>query len=78
MNLGKFFKTNTGKRIMSAILGFGLATFFRTVCKDRYCIVFKAPPLDDIEDKIFKDGKKCYTYKTEGIKCDSNVKAVSA
>ena len=45
---------------MSAILGFGLATLFRTVYTDRNCIVFQAPPLDEIEGKTFKHGEKCY------------------
>ena len=35
MHLRKFFSTDSGKHIMSAILGFGLASLFRVVCKDR-------------------------------------------
>jgi hypothetical protein len=77
-NLSKFFRTETGKHIMSAILGFGLATLFRTVCTDRNCIVFEAPPLDDIEGKIFKHGEKCYKFKSVSTKCDSSKKTISA
>ena len=43
MHLSKFVQSNTGKHIMSAILGFGLATLFRVACADRNCIIFKAP-----------------------------------
>ena len=33
MHLGKFVHTETGKYLMSILLGFGLASLFRTVCK---------------------------------------------
>ena len=33
VNFGKFVHTETGRRLMSMLLGFGLASLFRTVCK---------------------------------------------
>jgi hypothetical protein len=78
MNLGKFFKTESGKHIMSAILGFGLATMFRVVCKDRNCLIFKAPNLEDIDDKVFQQGDKCYTFKVKNVKCKEGVRSVEA
>jgi len=74
--LGRFVHTETGKIIMSILLGFGLASLFRTVCKDRDCIIFHAPPLDKIQDKIYKNGDKCYKYTPVATKCDANVKIV--
>ena len=76
MYLGKFVHTETGKIIMSILLGFGLASLFRTVCKDRDCIIFHAPPLDKIQDKIYKNGDKCYKYTPVATKCDANAKIV--
>ena len=76
MHLAKFFQTKTGKYIMSALLGFGLASLFRTVCKDKNCIIFHAPPLDQIDDKIYKHDGKCYSYKSETTKCDSSKRSV--
>jgi len=76
MYLSKFVHTKTGKYVMSIILGFGLATLFRTVCKDKNCIIFHAPPLDEIENKIYKQDNKCYTFKNESTKCSSNKKIV--
>ena len=49
MYLNKFLHTHSGKYIMSVILGFGLATLFRTVCKGKNCLLFKAPPMDEID-----------------------------
>ena len=74
--LGRFVHTETGKIIMSILLGFGLASLFRTVCKDRDCIIFHAPPLDKIQDKIYKNGEKCYKYTPVATKCDANAKIV--
>ena len=34
LHLSKFIHTPTGKLIMSIIFGFGLASFFRKVCKE--------------------------------------------
>ena len=62
VHLGKFVHTQTGKYIMSIILGFGLATFFRAICKGNHCIEFHAPPLEEIENKIYKYDNKCYKF----------------
>ena len=43
MNLRRLIYSDIGKYIISILLGLGLATLFRKVCKDRNCIVFKAP-----------------------------------
>ena len=77
MYLGKFVHTETGKIIMSILLGFGLASLFRTVCKDKECLIFYAPPLDKIQDKIYKSGEKCVKYSHMPTKCNSNVKTVT-
>lgn len=77
MHLSKFFHTQNGRYIMSVILGFGLATLFRTVCKGKNCIVFKAPPMDEIQDKIYKHQDKCYRYTAVTTKCDAKKENVS-
>ena len=47
-NLGKFVHTKTGKIIMSIILGLGLASLFRKVCKNYDCIQLYAVPFNKI------------------------------
>jgi hypothetical protein len=37
---------------MSILLGFGLATLFRTVCKGKNCVVVKAPEFEEVNGKI--------------------------
>jgi len=68
----KFLNTNSGKCIMSLLLGFGFASLFRTMCYDKNCIIFKAPPLEKLENKIFTFGNKCVKYNISPTKCDTN------
>lgn len=79
MNLGKFVHTETGKYVMSVLLGFGLASLFRTVCKDKMCMSFYAPPLDKIKDNVYKtkENGSCIKYVPVPSKCFSNYKIVT-
>jgi len=77
MYLGKFIHTETGRIIMSILLGLGLASLFRTVCKDNNCLVFHAPPLDEFKDKIYKTNGKCVKYIPVPTKCSLNAKTVT-
>ena len=65
-----------GKIFISIILGLGLATLFRKVCKDRDCIVFRAPDIKKIHNQIFKFEGKCYKFSEEIERCDNKKKIV--
>ena len=77
LEFGKFIHSKSGKIIMSILMGFGLATLFRTVCKDKECIIFNAPPLEEINEKIYKFENKCYKYTPVSTKCNSKKKIIS-
>ena len=77
MHLGKFVHTETGKYLMSMLLGFGLASLFRTVCKDKHCLIFSALHLDQIQNKIYKNDNKCYKYVPETTKCSKDKKIIN-
>jgi hypothetical protein len=76
MELKKFFTTDSGKTIISIILGLGLATLFRKNCEGKNCFEFIAPTLDDINKKMYKYGKKCFNYEIKSINCDDRKKSV--
>jgi len=76
IHLGKFVHTQTGKVIMSILLGFGLASLFRTICKGKDCLIFHAPPLDEFKDKIYKSNGKCVKYNSVPTKCNSHIKTI--
>ena len=72
MNLDKFVHSYTGKIIMSVLLGFGLATFFRAICKGTHCRIISAPPMEEIEGQTYKFDNKCYKLEKNVIKCKKN------
>ena len=74
MNFKRLLNTSIGQFIISVLLGLGLATLFRKVCKDKNCIVFNGPVISDVEGKIYKYGEKCFTYVPIPTQCDSNKK----
>ena len=76
MELKSFLHSKNGRILMSVLLGIGISTLFRKACKDRNCLVFKAPQYEKIKDKIFKFDNKCYTYKENIKRCDKNKQTV--
>jgi len=76
MNLKRLFNTKTGKLIISIILGLGLATLFRKTCEEKGCLSFKGPDLEDVKNKIYKYGSKCFKYNVKSSNCDNNKKNV--
>ena len=76
LNLGKFVHTETGRVLMSILLGFGLASLFRAVCRGDNCRVFRAPPIEDVKDKIYRMDEKCVKYVPVATKCSMNAKII--
>ena len=65
----KLFYDPTGQILISAIFGLALSFMFVRVCKDN-CIVYYAPNVEDIQDKVFKIDETCYVYKSIPTKCN--------
>jgi len=71
--------TDSGRNLLSIILGLGLATIFRKFCDSKNCYSFIGPEQNAIRDKIFSfdsGNNKCYTMKEQHIKCGSKQKSV--
>lgn len=63
--------------IISALLGFGLATFlFRKNCNNKNCHIFRGPNISDIENYHFKTNNKCYKYIYQHSSCNDNKKII--
>lgn len=76
MNFQRLLHSNIGVIFISILLGLGLATLFRKVCKDKTCIEFNGPILAEVSGKIYKHGEKCYTYTLETDSCKENKKTI--
>lgn len=71
-SLKSIINSYKGKVILSILLGFGIATLFRTACKDRNCLVFRAPSMKEIKGKVFKFNDACYQYTDKSATCNIN------
>ena len=71
--LKEFVNSTRGKYVFSILLGLGLATLFRKACNSRNCLVFKAPTLSDIKDKIYGHNNKCYKFKEQTVSCNNEI-----
>lgn len=76
MYLVKFVHYESGKYLMSILLGFGLATFFREVCVGKNCVSYFAPPVEEIDDAIYKFDDVCYKLHKNAVKCDTTKEIV--
>lgn len=61
--------TESGAIIISVILGIGLASIFRKVCKNGRCVVIKGPKMADTSKYIYQIDDDCYKYTTRSTKC---------
>jgi hypothetical protein len=69
MGMEKMTHTYTGRIIMSVLLGFGLASMFREICKGNNCLKFKSPNNEKLKDTIYSHGDKCYKFFSHTINC---------
>lgn len=76
LDFKRLLESATGKIMISIILGLGLATIFRKICKDGSCIDFHGPVIGDLEHKIYRHDEKCYQYTSVAAKCNPDVKRV--
>lgn len=76
MYIKRLIHSKFGEYVISILLGLGLATLFRKVCKDRNCLKFQGAPLNKITNQIFKFDNKCYKFTSNIKKCDNNKKIV--
>ena len=74
MYLEKFVNSQTGKYVMSILLGIGLATIFRAACKGKRCRVIRSPPLEEVDGQIYKFNGKCYRMEREQTQCSKDKK----
>jgi hypothetical protein len=69
--LGNIMKNDGAAIIVSIILGLGLASLFRQVCKGDKCVIIKGPSIKEISKKVYKIDEKCYKYTPSATSCSS-------
>ena len=72
----RLLDSSLGKILISILLGLGLASLFRKVCTEKYCIQFNGPVISEIDGKIQQYGDECYKYEMFPTKCDETKKII--
>lgn len=67
--LASVLNSEAGSILVSIIIGLGLASFFKKVCKDGRCIVIKGPDVNEIQKNVYKIDNECYTYTPTATQC---------
>ena len=81
----KFIETESGKALISIILGLGVASLFRkkpcsygkSETEKRDCYKFVSPDMKTVEEKVFKYGDQCFSYSSKSSPCDQSKTKVS-
>lgn len=73
IDLSKYIYTKTGRLVISALFGIGLAAIFREVCEKTECMIKIGPTKKDLDEKYRWNGK-CYSIESEAVSCNSNNK----
>ena len=78
MNVKRLLYGKHSKVVLSIILGFGLATIFRKVCKNNKCYEFVSPSLQKVKNNVWKYDNQCYKFTPNLVKCNKNKKVLKA
>ena len=70
LQIEKFFRSQSGIKLFSIMLGLGVAGLFKMSCDSRSCIVFKGPNFEDKKKKTIKYNDKCYHVREKMIPCE--------
>lgn len=55
--------------VISFMLGVGIASMMRPVCKGPECVVVRGPPVQDIRDAVYQFGSKCVEFQPKPVEC---------
>lgn len=62
-----------GSTIISIILGLGLASLFKRVCKND-CIIYRVQNYNQIKNNVYKWDENCYKYEKVDVDCSREKK----
>jgi hypothetical protein len=71
----KLVETPGVAAIISFMLGLGLASMLRPVCKGPECLVVRGPPVQDIRNAVYQFGTKCVEFQPKAVECPKDKEA---
>jgi len=76
LDFRRLLQTDSGRVVISILIGLGLATLFRKICTDGSCIDFHGVMVGEIQDKTYQHDDRCYQYQPVSAKCNAVVKKI--
>ena len=67
----EFLKTENFSMMSSFLIGLGMMSVLKPLCKGSECKILKAPPLEEVTHSTYQLGGKCYQFRTAPIACPS-------
>lgn len=67
--LSDVLDSKSGSFVISMIIGLGLASFFKKICKDGQCVVITGPNVNDVKKNTYQIDDECYRYTPVMTKC---------
>lgn len=68
--LSKLFESETGKIIISILIGLGIAALFKKACKGKNCIVVHGPKREEVDKYYYKIRDDCFKYTPVEVECN--------
>jgi len=65
----EFLHSKNFNVIFSFIVGLGIMTLLKPICKGADCIHQKAPPIEEVNKSTYQLGSKCYQFRSEVVEC---------
>lgn len=72
----RLFYSETGQIVVSVIFGLAFAFIFQRVCKDKKCIIIRAPDVNKMTTKVYEFDGECYKYSTVSMACPKDTSKV--
>jgi hypothetical protein len=69
MDITKILNDPKNSIMFSILLGIGLATMFRKVCKNGNCVIIKGPKQNDVQNNYYKLDSDCFKYTPYVVDC---------
>ncbi len=77
--IADIIRSENFKYVFSALLGIStVIVIFRPYCKGDDCSIWKAPPIKEVSDGVFKVGEKCYKFNESEKDCPKEGNVIEA
>lgn len=64
-----FLKSKGFNYVFSFLIGLGLMSLLKPVCKGNECKIQRAPPFEEVKVSTYQLGSECYRFRAETIPC---------